>query len=109
MAVVARSCALRVHAWSHLSHDSLHSSSLATRASLDGRGIGSSNTVTSATDSLSLNIDLDLFAVVDISQSDLNVLDDWFDFDLTFLGSTGSASSHEHAEQIVHASSVGTA
>jgi len=33
---VARTCALRVHSWTHLPHDSSHTASLATRTGLDG-------------------------------------------------------------------------
>lgn len=109
MTVVARACALRVHSRSHLSHDGLHSSSLATRAGLHGRSIGSSHTITGTAEPLSVHIDLDLLSIIDIGKGDLYILDNRLNFNFSLLGTARSASTHKHAEQIVHASSVSTA
>ena len=109
VAVFARSSALGVHAWSHLSHGSLHASSFASFATLNSRGIRTTDSIAPTADSLSLDINQQVFAVVHISKCYLNLLGDWLDSHVLLAWWASSAlSAHEHAENIVHTSSATT-
>jgi hypothetical protein len=101
-AIVTGALRLRVHAGAELDHLGDHTTSLATRTLLDS-AFFTAETIASSADSLSVDSNLGLFAIINFFESDLEgVLDG-----LSFLGTTfllGSATtSSEHREDIVHA------
>lgn len=67
-ALVARTCALRVHAGAELHHDGAHALALAALAGLDGLLVGAADTVALGADAMSVELDLRLLAVVQIFQ-----------------------------------------
>lgn len=105
IAVFARPGALRVHAWAHLSHHSLHASSFAAGTRLYSICVGSTNSIASRANPLSVYLDLHGLSVVDVSQRNFDVLGDWLDAHLSFIW-LPTAATHEHAEDVVHSSTA---
>lgn len=107
-AIIAGTCGLRVHSWAHLSEHGPHAAALTGCALLDGRGIASSDSIAVRTDALPVDLDFDGGSVVDVGQGDWNFLYNWlYTHFLSLLWP--SASSHEHVEDVVHASGASPA
>jgi hypothetical protein len=101
--LVTRLGALRVHAGAHLSEDCPHTLSLTGCASLDSGGVSSSDTIACTADSLSIHLDLNGLAVVDVSQANIDLFCLWLDSGLSLGTCTTTAATHEHAKDVVHA------
>jgi len=109
VAMFTWSSALRVHSWSHLSHSGFHSSSIAMLTNLDGRRISTTYTIACWANSLSFNVNEDIFSVINIGKGNFYLFCYWFysHFFLTWWAT--SSSTGEHAEQIVHSSTLWSA
>jgi len=101
---VARTCALRIHSWTHLPHDSSHTASFATSTCLDSWCISSSDTIASCAYPLTINLNFDCFSIVDISEAHLDMLSDGFNSSLPFCSWASSSTAHKHGENVIHSS-----
>jgi hypothetical protein len=84
-----------------LSHDSSHSSTLATSTCLDCSIVNTTLSITFSTNSLSLQIKFNSLSIVDVSKCDLDLSGNWL---YSFLLGLTSSSLHstKHAEKIIH-------
>lgn len=102
--VVTWTSGLRVHTWTHLSHFSNHTSSLAMWTGLDRRRVSTSNSVADIAHSLSVDVNFDFFAIVDICKAHFNLLHDGFH--LLFLWGTPWSSTSKHLTENVAATTL---
>ena len=107
-AFITRTCALRIHSWSHLSHDGSYTSTFTSCTFYNCGFICSTDTIAWFAYYLSLNVDFNVFTIVDISQTDFDTLGLWLDSNFLFLSSATSAAAHEHWENIIHPPSTST-
>ena len=100
-ALIARASGLTVHAGAHLSHDSPHTSTLTCSTRLDGRSVGAADAITSATNSLPINLEIESVAVVHVSERAFDSSCDWLDASFALLAWVAAC---KHGENIVHTS-----
>jgi len=101
---VARTCALRIHSWTHLPHDSSHTASFAASTCLDSWCISSSDTLATWAYPLTININFNCFSIVDISEAYLDMLSNRFNSSLPFCSWASSSTAHEHGKNVIHTS-----
>ena len=105
--LIARHGALTIHAWSHLPHNSTHTTTLTCWASLHSRSIGSTKTITSFANSLSVNTKIEWVSIIHVVESALNSSSYWLNAGFSLLGSaTGTSTTHEHGEDVIHTTSA---
>lgn len=102
-ALVTRSCPLGVHARSELHHDGSHSLTFAPFAGNHCSSVSSTNAIALSADSMSLELDFELFAIVKVFKCHLNLLANRFHF--LFLGLTTTSATH--TKQVKDVSSLG--
>lgn len=101
-AVVTGASALGVHAWTHLTQDRSDTLALAGSTSLDGTLVLTADTVTGTANTLPLDIQLNCLAVVNVSESHLNLTRNWLNSHFAFRpSSAGTAAASEHLRKYV--------
>ena len=101
--LVTWACSLCIHARSQLHHDSPHSLSFTALAQNHSLSIRPSNSIALHTNSVSLNFEFLLTAIIKVFQSHLHHLPQWLHYFLLWTSSLLATSHSEQVEDVVEA------